>query len=131
MTFAQFTLVLEVHRNLENLRDDLRTNAQLCLDAYAKGVPPADIEKVALQNTQQYERRLQWHNDFEADSTRNLELTSALEALGLSRSEYEAIRSELSQATQTLKMGGDLRVLAEGVLATIEPHQKLFRFNEK
>lgn len=130
MTFAELDLVLQAHRNLENLRADIRANAALYQAQLAAGRPAKEVAEMMAGDAAQYERRLKWHADFVADPSRKAAMDSALRALTLDPAEHEAILGELTNATAIQAVGKDVATVAETLLVTVATHEKLFGFGE-
>lgn len=126
-TFEQLKLAGQVERVLENLRSNMRANAQSYLDAVTAGKPLAGIATIAGQNTVQYQRLLDWLQAANADTALKAKVTAGLTALSLLYSDVVSYYTELRTAANAeaaaeaagLITGAAIQASANATLANV------------
>lgn len=97
-TFEDLKLVFQSHQNFEQLRRDMRSNAQGYLNALSQGQTVVNVGSVLSRNTAEYLRRLQWALAAWNDLTIRAKMQSGLAALSLLQAELTGTYNELKAA---------------------------------
>lgn len=130
-TFEDLKLILQTHRNLENLRRDMRGNAQSYLTAVAAGKPLAGIATTIRGNTTEYLRRLAWALTAWNDLPTRAKIQSGLAAWSLQQSELTGAYTELKTAADAedlapVSTAVQIQALANATLAAVPAHTSIW-----
>lgn len=130
--FETVMMALQTMQNLENLRRNLRDNAQAYKAYLAAGRPVPQIAAVMQGDALEYLRRLKWQKDIADTPARRAKLLDGLAAWGISEAEATAFYSELRQASvaqrdAVIVTGADVTATADAVLASVSTHDQVFQ----
>ena len=133
-TFEDIKLITQAHGNLNNLRRDMRGNAQAYKDAVTAGKPVAGIVAVMTANTTEYLRRLGWSADAWADLTIRAKVQSGLAAWSIPQSELTGAYAELKAAadaeraaqTAGITTNAGINASADATLANVTAIASIF-----
>lgn len=128
--FEDLQLVFQTHTNFENLRRDMRANA----NAYVNAVPNFTIPQIRTRiaaDAAQYQIRLGWQLALWNDLTRRAKLVTGLTALSLTQTELQNIYTELKAAADfqqaaTINNATDVTNLKNSLLGMITVHDSVF-----
>lgn len=130
-TFEDLKLVTQTHRNLENLRRDMRSNAQWYLNGVAVGKPVNAIATTIRGNTAEYLRRLNWALTAWNDLPTRAKIQSGLAAWSLQQSELTGAYTEMKNAADAedaapVSTAAEIQALATATLAAVTAHTSIW-----
>lgn len=127
-TFEQDALAKQVLQIIYNVRRDMRANAAEYLAALAKGVAPAQVARVAIQNTSHYDRILGWLREANANNAIKAKVQAGLVGVNMLYSDvvtyYQELRAacDAEQAAEVpgLNMtAGQIQAMANATIANV------------
>lgn len=132
-TFEDLKLIFQAHANLENLRRDMRANAQ----AYKAAIATRTVEQIVpvmIENTTEYLKRLKWSADAWADLAIRAKVQSGLAALSIPQSELTGAYQELKAVADAERTAQDagittapgITAAADATLAGIASHATIW-----
>lgn len=129
-TFQDILLVFQTHQNFENLRNDIRSNAQAYMDAIPK-FTVQQIANVISRDAAEYERRLGWALRIRNTPALWTSLQSGLAALSLTVTEAQNIYTELKTAADLQRdtiigAAADITTMSNSILASVTAHDRVF-----
>lgn len=126
-------LLLQVIRNLEGLRRDMRANAKSYKANLAAGRTPAQVAIVMEQDAREYRKRLDWLDPFRVPGTKRDVLLNGFQRVGVVESDAVDILTELDPViTAQFNLSTSTPTAAQinngmdTLLATVPPHQSLW-----
>ena len=125
MELQNLILVMDVAKNLEGLRRDMRANAEEYKSRLANGTSAADVKELILANNAQYQRRLGWIKDLYDNN--NALFTTALVSMGITMAHTIANYQELKDVadmTDTVSLANEAKIItaSDWVLANVTAH---------
>jgi hypothetical protein len=130
-TFEDIKLIFQTHTNFENLRRDMRANAQGYLDALTAGTAAGTVATVMNENTARYQTRLGWALAAWNDLAIRAKLQSGLAALSLQQAELTGFYTELKAAADAEQAAPksnapQIQAAATATLANVAAHTSIW-----
>jgi hypothetical protein len=128
--FEDIQLVFQTHLNFENLRKDIRANA----DAYVAAIPNRTVPQIAsviTADAAEYQKRLAWALRIRNTPATWTSLQSGLAALSLTVAEAQDTYTELKAAADfqqaaTISNTTHINNLRTSLLSMVAAHERVF-----
>lgn len=129
-SFQDLLLVFQTHMNFENLRNDMRSNAQAYIDA----IPQRTVQQIATviaADAVEYQKRLGWALRIRTTPALWTSAQAGLAALSLSATEAQNIYNELKAAADfqqaaVVTSTAEITSMSNSILSMVTAHDRVF-----
>lgn len=136
-TLAQVHLTMQAIQNLEGLRRDMRSNANVyitiadAIDGGTADMTLANLVALIQADANEYQKRLQLILAVYNDTTRQSDLVAGLQALGVALADAKSDYQELltyanAQSNVTINTTSDVRTAANHLVNNLPAHDFLW-----